>query len=208
MNKYLTFLLLLLFLVTAPLLSESISFSGKESSLSLKEGQKKVTLSGGAKVATGSITIESDSMTLTGDDWRYVECKGSVIIRDSEKGIEIRTGGLWYDREAEIILISSWFEIDDTSQDLYATAGSLRYSMKDEKLELGMQVTLMRISGGEVMTCSSEALSYDRMNEYVSLRGKSKVLWKGDNYEADIISVYLKNDEITLAGRIRGTING
>ncbi len=208
MNKYLTFLLLLLFLVTAPLLSESISFSGKESSLSLKEGQKKVTLSGGAKVATGSITIESDSMTLTGDDWRYVECKGSVIIRDSEKGIEIRTGGLWYDREAEIILISSWFEIDDTSQDLYATAGSLRYSMKDEKLELGMQVTLMRISGGEVMTCSSEALSYDRMNEYVSLRGKSKVLWKGDNYEADIISVDLKNDEITLAGRIRGTING
>ena len=204
MNRHIILLLAFLFLITAPLTAESISFSGKESSLSLKE----VTLSGGAAVATGSITIESDSMTLTGDDWRYVECTGSVVIRDSEKGIEIRTGGLWYDRVAQIILISSWFEIDDTSQDLYATAGSLRYSMKDEQLELGMQVTLMRISEGEVMTCSSEALTYDRVNEYVSLRGKSKVLWKGDNYEADIISVDLRNDEITLAGRIRGTING
>jgi len=208
LNRHIILLLAFLFLITAPLTAESISFSGKESSLSLKEGQKKVTLSGGAAVATGSITIESDSMTLTGDDWRYVECTGSVVIRDSEKGIEIRTGGLWYDRVAQIILISSWFEIDDTSQDLYATAGSLRYSMKDEQLELGMQVTLMRISEGEVMTCSSEALTYDRVNEYVSLRGKSKVLWKGDNYEADIISVDLRNDEITLAGRIRGTING
>lgn len=208
MNRHLISLLILLMLITAPLFSDNITFSGGESSLSLKDGQKKVTLSGGASVTTGSITIESDSMTLTGDEWRYVECTGSVIIRDSEKGLEIRSSGLWYDREAEVILISSWFEIDDTSQDLYATAGSLRYSMKDEKLELGMQVTLMRISEGEVMTCSSESLTYDRTNEFVSLRGKSKVLWKGDNYEADIISVDLKNDEITLAGRIRGTING
>ena len=80
--------------------------------------------------------------------------------------------------------------------------------MKDEKLELSMSVTLMRISDGSVMTCSSESLTYDRTNEFVSLRGKSKVVWKGDNYEADIISVNLRDDEITLSGRIRGTING
>ncbi len=208
MNKHIATLLILLFLALFPLLSESITFSGGESSLSLKEGQKSVTLSGGASVSTGTISITSEEMTLSGDDWRYVECTGSVVIKDSDKGLEIRTSGLWYDRTEELILISSWFEIDDTSQDLYATAGSLRYSMKDEKLELSMSVTLMRISDGEVMTCSSESLTYDRTNEFVSLRGKSKVVWKGDNYEADIISVNLKDDEITLSGRIRGTING
>ena len=208
MNKHIVTLLILLSLSLFPLLSESITFSGGESSLSLREGQKSVTLSGGAAVKTGSITIESDSMTLSGDDWRYVECTGSVVIRDSDKDLEIRTSGLWFDRTEELILISSWFEIDDTSQDLYATAGSLRYSMKDEKLELSMSVTLMRISDGSVMTCSSESLTYDRTNEFVSLRGKSKVVWKGDNYEADIISVNLRDDEITLSGRIRGTING
>ena len=200
--------LIVLLLVTLSVSAESISFAGGESSLTLREGQKSVTLSGGAEVSTGSITITSDSMSLTGDDWRYVECSGNIVITDSERGLEIRTSTLWFDREAETIIISSWFEIDDTEQDLYATAGSLRYDMKDEKLELGMQVTLMRISDGEVMTCSSESLTYDRTNEFVSLRGKSKVVWKGDNYEADIISVNLKDDEITLSGRIRGTING
>ena len=200
--------LIVLLLVTLSVSAESISFAGGESSLTLREGQKSVTLSGGAEVSTGSITITSDSMSLTGDDWRYVECSGNIVITDSERGLEIRTSTLWFDREAETIIISSWFEIDDTEQDLYATAGSLRYDMKDEKLELGMQVTLMRISDGEVMTCSSESLTYDRNNEFVSLRGKSRVEWKGDEYSADIISVDLRNDEISLSGRIRGTING
>ena len=207
MNRKLTILLVLI-LVTLSVSAESISFAGGESSLTLREGQKSVTLSGGAEVSTGSITITSDSMSLTGDDWRYVECTGNIVITDSERGLEIRTSTLWFDREAETIIISSWFEIDDTKQDLYATAGSLRYDMKDEKLELGMQVTLMRISDGEVMTCSSESLTYDRNNEFVSLRGKSRVEWKGDEYSADIISVDLRNDEISLSGRIRGTING
>ena len=207
MNRKLTILLVLI-LVTLSVSAESISFAGGESSLTLREGQKSVTLSGGAEVSTGSITITSDSMSLTGDDWRYVECTGNIVITDSERGLEIRTSTLWFDRETETIIISSWFEIDDTEQDLYATAGSLRYDMKDEKLELGMQVTLMRISDGEVMTCSSESLTYDRNNEFVSLRGKSRVEWKGDEYSADIISVDLRNDEISLSGRIRGTING
>ncbi len=207
MNKRITALVITL-LINISLFSSSIYFSGGVSSLSLKEGKKSVSLENGARVETGSITIESDRIYLSGDDWRYVECSGSVIIKDSEKGIEIRANTLWYDRTEETIIISSWFDIDDTSQDLYATAGSLHYDMNEEKLELGMQVRLMRISGGEVMTCSSEALSYDRGNELVSLRGKSNVLWKGDEYNADIISVDLKNDEITLSGRIKGTING
>lgn len=207
MNKRAFIVTILLFL-SLSLFSGAISFSGGKSELSLKEGQKSVILSGGAAVTTGSISIESGSITLTGDDWQYVECSGNVVIKDSERGLEIRTASLWYDRVNEIIIISSSFEIDDTSQDLYATAGSLHYDMKEEKLELSMNVTLLKVSDNSVMTCTSEALTYDRENEFVSLRGKSRVLWKGDEYSADIISVDLKDDEIKLSGRIRGTING
>ncbi len=203
-----TFLLTVLLFTTLSLFSMSISFSGGKSSLSLAEGKKSVSLSDGARVETGSITITSDSMALTGDDWQYIECTGKCIITDTERGLEIRTERLWYDRIGEILIISSWFEIDDTSEELYATAGSLRYDMKTEKLDLGMNVTLMRISDGLLMTCSSHSLSYDRKDENVSLRGDSRVLWKGDEYFADIISVDLKNNRIALSGRIRGTING
>ena len=202
------FILLSFLLISFSLFSRDINFSGGRSSLSLKEGEKNVLLENGATVTTGSITIKSDSMKLYGEDWRYVECSKNVVIVDNEKGIEIRTNNLWYDRLDEIIIISTWFEIDDNEQNLYAEAGSLHYTMKDEILELAMNVSLLRVSDNSVMTCTSEALTYRRVDEYVTLKGKSEVVWKGDNYSADVISVDLKNDEITLSGRIRGTING
>lgn len=202
------FILLSFLLISFSLFSRDINFSGGRSSLSLKEGEKSVLLENGATVTTGSITIQSDSMKLYGEDWRYVECSKNVVIVDNEKGIEIRTNSLWYDRLDEIIIISTWFEIDDNEQNLYAEAGSLHYNMKDEVLELAMNVSLLRVSDNSVMTCTSEALTYRRLDEYVTLKGKSEVVWKGDNYSADVISVDLKNDEITLSGRIRGTING
>ncbi len=207
MNKRL-FTISLFFLVVSLLFSTPISFSGGESSLNLKDGQKSVILKDGARVQTGSITITSDEMSLTGDDWRYVECTGSVVIKDSDKDIEIRSSRLWYDRIDETIIISSWFEIDDNREDLYAQAGSLHYDMKSEVLQLSMSVTLMRISDGEVMKCSSESLTYNRKDDFVSLAGRSSVNWKGDSYNADVISVDLKNDKITLSGEINGTING
>lgn len=202
------FILLSFLLISFSLFSRDINFSGGRSSLSLKEGEKNVLLENVATVTTGSITIKSDSMKLYGEDWRYVECSKNVVIVDNEKGIEIRTNNLWYDRLDEIIIISTWFEIDDNEQNLYAEAGSLHYNMKDEILELAMNVSLLRVSDNSVMTCTSEALTYRRVDEYVTLKGKSEVVWKGDNYSADVISVDLKNDEITLSGRIRGTING
>ncbi len=207
MNKRL-FTISLFFLVVSLLFSTPISFSGGESSLNLKDGQKSVILKDGARVQTGSITITSDEMSLTGDDWRYVECTGSVVIKDSDKDIEIRSSRLWYDRIDETIIISSWFEIDDNREDLYSQAGSLHYDMKSEVLQLSMSVTLMRISDGEVMKCSSESLTYNRKDDFVSLAGRSSVNWKGDSYNADVISVDLKNDKITLSGEINGTING
>ena len=205
-KKLVIFLLLLLYVL--PLFASSISFSGGKSALSLKEGDKSFSLSDGAEVISGSIKIESDSIYLTGEDWRYVECKGKVVVKDTEKQIEIRTESLWYDREEEIIVISTWFEIDDGKENLYAQAGSLHYDIENEKLEMAMSVKLLRVSDNSVMTTQSEALKYNRKKELVILEGNSKVNWKDDNYSADVITVNLTNDEISLKGRIKGTING
>ena len=42
----------------------------------------------------------------------------------------------------------------------------------------------------------------------LQLRGSATVDWDGDRYEAEVISVDLDTDSISLDGRIRGTING
>ena len=80
--------------------------------------------------------------------------------------------------------------------------------MKNEKLEMGMQVTLFKIAEGEVMKCTSESVTYDKASGLLTLKGGAYVVWKGDEYRAQIITVDTKDNTITLSGRIKGTING
>ena len=196
------------FLSLSLLFSETISFSGGESVLIMREGEKSVSLKNEAVVTTGSIHINADEMTLSGDNWKTISAKGDINISDEERGIEINTESIWFDREDEILVISSWFEIDDTKEELYAQAGSLNYDMKNEKLEMGMQVTLFKIAEGEVMKCTSESVTYDKTSGLLTLKGGAYVVWKGDEYRAQIITVDTKDNTITLSGRIKGTING
>lgn len=207
MIRRLTVLLLILLLAFS-LSAGTISFKGGESKLSLKEGNESVILSKGAYVKADTLAISSDKITLSGKDWRYITCEGKTSITDEKRGIEITTSYIWYDRVEELLIISAWFEIDDTIQELYAQGGSLRYDMKNELLELGMQIQLLKNSDNSLMRCVSEAVIYDRAEEKVSLKGSAKVSWKGDDYEAEVISIDMKTDTIQLGGRIKGTING
>ena len=73
--------------------------------------------------------ITAASITLSGEDWKEIESRGKIEITDSERGISIKTSILWFDRIDEILVISSFFELDDIPDQLYAQAGSLRYDM-------------------------------------------------------------------------------
>lgn len=174
----------------------------------MREGEKSVSLTEGAEVISGSMKITASSITLSGEDWKEIESRGKIGITDSERGISIKTSILWFDRIDEILVISSFFELDDIPDQLYAQAGSLRYDMKNEKLEMGMQVTLMKVADGEVMKCSSESVTFDRNSGILSLLGGARVEWKGDSYEAEMITVDTSDNTISLSGRIKGTING
>ena len=179
MRKLLVFVLLLLSLF--PIFSDQITFSAAESSVRLKDGRENVTLSGSAEVSTGSLTINADHMTLSGEQWRYIECSGNITIRDSERDLEIRTSVLWYDRMEERLLISSYFEIEDRINEMSARASHLEYDMKNEILTLSSQV---------------------------SLSGSCRVIYDGDEYRAEQITIDMESDSISLNTSIRGQING
>ncbi len=199
---------LLIALSIAPLYSDPISFNGKESSLSLKEGREEVILKGDAYVSVGSLSIKSDEIKLSGDNWRYVECSGRTEIIDDERDLEIRATNLWFDRIDEKLLLSPWFELEDKKEELSASGSSLSYDMKAEILELSMLVTILKESDKGIMRCKAEAVSFDRGKDELSLKGSARVLWSGDEYKAEVIRIDLENDNITLEGRIKGNING
>ena len=201
-------LLFSIFLIAAYVWGDNIEFSGGESSVELRDGRENVTLSGGASVTVGSMIITADEITLTGENWRYVECTGNSSVIDETRGISIRTSSIWYDRENERILISSWYEIDDTENEVSATGASLEYLLDEENLRLDKDVTLLKATDDGIMRCNAESVLFSRSRNTLELRGSATVDWDGDRYEAEVISVDLDTDSISLDGRIRGTING
>ncbi len=187
---------------------ESIVFSGGTSSIVLREGREEVVLSSGAEVQVGSMTIRADRISLYGDNWRYVDCEGNASVLDPERGISIRTSDIWYDRTEERILISSWYEVDDTVNEVTAMGASLEYRLSDEMLRLDKNVSLLKSTDTGIMRCQAESVIFSRDENMLSLRGNASVDWDGDRYGAQVVTVDLDTDEITLEGGISGNING
>ena len=177
--------------------ADEITFSATESQVRLKDGMESVVLAGEACVETGSITIRG-----------IIECTGSVSIVDSERNLSIITSLLWYDRINERLLIASYFEIEDRENGMSASANHLEYDMAEERLKLKAQVLFSKINGDDVITGKSESFTYDRENELITLQGRCSVIYKGDSYEAEQITLDMENDSISLSSAIRGTING
>lgn len=205
--KKLTLLLLIIFSLT-PLFADNITFSGGSSRLVMKDSQKEVTLSGGAVVNTGSMSIKADTITISGSDYNKITCEGDIVIEDSEKGFVIKTSSLYFNRESERIIISSYCEISDSTNALIASSNSLKYYLKEEKLTLSVDVHLVKASDDDIMSCKAEQMEYDRSAQTLALLGGACVYFKENDYKANAILVDLETDEIKLEGNIRGNLNG
>lgn len=206
MRKAILFLVILASSVL--LFSSDLSFSGGKSSLSLKDGKEEVVLSEGAHVTVDDLVIDSERITLKGEGWTEVTCSGKTVIVDKKNNIEIRTSSLWFDRTEERMLISSWYEIDDMKNEISATGSLMEFDMKTGIITLDKDITLLKITEDGIMRCKAESVIFDRESQSLSLRGNASVIWNGDEYYAEVISVNLENDTISLEGRIKGTING
>ena len=97
MKRFLTSAILIL--AAFSLWASEITFSGGYTKVSMQQGNKSVTLSGGAKVSTDQVDLSADSMKLYGENYRYVTCTGNVQAQEHENGISFNSPDIFYDRE-------------------------------------------------------------------------------------------------------------
>ncbi len=199
---------ILLMLLPFLLFSGQISFSGAQSKIVLKEGRQSVELTGGASVDDGDLHIEAESMKLSGTDWTEISCSGSVKVEDKEREISIRTSTIYFDRSSQRLLLSSYFELEDRKNSLFASGAQMEFDMDNEILKLNGQVRLNKIEDDEIIRAQAESMEYDRDNGMLTLRSNASVTWKGNSYSAQMISLDLENDTIELESKIGGVING
>ena len=200
--------LLALILTVNVLFSAPVTFSGGYSKVSLKEGRRSVSLTGGATVSAEGMVITADSVTLTGDDYDVVECTGTIEIKDEEKVLSIKTTALYYDRTAERLLISAWCEVSDSVNELEAGAGAVSYDLRNEVLSLEMAARLMKATDSGLLSARAERITFDRGADTLTLQGNAEVEWNRNSYRAKLITINLTTEEIRLEGRIEGEVHG
>ncbi len=71
--------------------ADPISFKGGYTKAVMIEGKEAISLTQGAKVQSGSITLSAGTIELIGPNARFLTGTDKVIIKDSDKNIEIRS---------------------------------------------------------------------------------------------------------------------
>ncbi len=210
MNKRLILTICVIFIAALGFCAtdEAITFSGGYTKVLLREGKEVVSLSQGAKVSVGSIQLEADTVELSGTGYRYVRCTGKVVVTDASLGITLRASKLFYDRTDELIIVDGWVELQDTKNEVIASAGWMEYDMRNAVMRMQMHVRLLKHTDKGAMECRAQNVVFDRDEEQLSLNGGASVLWNKDTYQASLITVDLKTDQIVMDGSIQGVIHG
>ena len=154
------------------------------------------------------MVLTSDSIELYGDDYSYVLCTGNVSAKEKDSGISFTSPNLFYDRTSGKVSSDSWIEIQDTENQAALSGGWFEYDMGKSAMVLQLMAKIIKETDEGLMVCRADRIEYNGKENTVTLRGKASVNWNDDTYNAAMIVVDLKTNEIKMYGTISGAFNG
>ena len=188
--------------------ASEISFSGGFTKVSLQEGYRTVKLSEGAKVTSDDIELVAGEIDLSGENYRFVDCKGLVKVKEKSKKITIMSPSLSFDRQKNLIVADGWVEVEDLGNEAVLSCGKLEYDNLSQIMKLSMYAKIVKSTDNGLLTCRADSIVYDSKAQTLTLKGSSDIVWGESRYSAAIISVNLETEEIQLYGSISGDVNG
>lgn len=195
-------------LLIMPILSDSMEFSGGKTTVTMQQGSRRVVLSGGAKASTEAVELTSDSIELYGENYAYVLCTGNVQATEKESGISFCSPDLFYDRQSGKVSSDSWIEIQDPKNQAALSGGWFEYDMQSSDMKLQLMAKIIKVTDSGLMVCRADSIEYNGENQTVTLKGNASVSWNDDQYNAAMIVVDLKTEDIRMYGSITGAFNG
>jgi lipopolysaccharide export system protein LptA len=189
-------------LAALPLPAASFTFRADRMETVLAKGRERTLLSGNARVRTEQNEIRADYMELTGTDFQFIRCRGAVRVVNSEKGLELESQELYYDRKAKVLRINGSVVMVDRKNELVVKGGFLEHWEESEQTVIQIAVRILK----KDLVCRAEYARYLRPENRLELSGMPVVNRKGDEYRALKIFVDLDKDAIRMEGDIRGRV--
>lgn len=206
MKKKNLVLISILLIACFSLSAKQISFKADSTYAKLENKDRMITLKGHAEVVSDGFVLESDSISIEGEKSDFIFCEGNVKVTEEEQKLSLFTQRLNFYRDKELLNIDNWVYIEDEKNNLIATCGSLLYYQKTGLMRLSLDVNIYKNTKDGLMVCKAQILEFDREKEELILKGKAKVELDNNEYNASIIKVDLKTNNITLDGNISAIV--
>ena len=200
--KRLSKVLALLLLCSSLCAADDFSFFGDSLSSSRSKGKEHTSLKGNAGIISSSTRIKADNIEIYGRDNEFAECTGTVEVIDNQKGISLKSERLFFNRKDDIIRVEGAAVMEDIKNEVIVKGNFLEYMGADETCLIQIGVRILK----DDMVCRSEFARYNRNDDILELTGMPVVFWKNDEYRALRIIIDLDKDEITLEGKVSGSI--
>lgn len=181
---------------------ETIEFSAQKMSGSMKQEQDYTKLTGEAKIKTASMEIQADTIELYGKDFRFIKAEGSVRGVQEVDGLEFSCETMEYDREEKLVLFTGAVVLEDKENQVEAKAQRIEYREKDSIAIMQIEVELTKDES--ISTCAFAL--YRKEEKLLEMTGNPQVVQGNDTFRAQEIVFNLDTEEITLDGRVKGTV--
>lgn len=204
-NKSFTKKILILFAISfiqINLFSENISFSANSMKGTVGNNSDTTELIGDAFVLTETMEISANSIKMSGKDFRYIEAQGSVKGKNLQSKMEFSCDKLKYDRETKIAELKDNVSLTDTQNDVSAKAQMIEYNQDSEIAIMQIDVELKQKDN----TCTGAYAIYRKTDKMLELSGNAQIKQKSDTFRAQEISLNMDTQEISLDGRVKGSI--
>lgn len=199
-KKYL--LLFTLAITPALTTAEKISFSADSMSGTVGDKSDSTTLSGEAYVLTDTMEITADVINMSGKDFRYIEATGSIKGKNMESEMEFTCGRMKYDRETKIAQLIDNVSLTDTKNEVTAKAQLIEYNQETDIAVMHIDIELKQKDN----TCTGAYAVYRKKSQMLELSGNAQIQQGNDTFRAQEITLDLDSQEITLDGRVKGSI--
>ena len=181
---------------------EKIIFSANSMSGTVGDKSDSTTLSGEAYVLTESMEISADKITMSGKDFRFIEAEGSIIGKNMESELEFTCNRLKYDRETKIANLSDTVNLTDVKNNVTAKAQLIEYNQNTDIAVMQIDIELKQKDN----TCTGVYAIYRKNDQMLELSGNAQIKQGADTFRAQEITLNLTSQEITLDGRVKGSI--
>ena len=159
-------------------------------------------LIGDAFVLTETMEISANSIKMSGKDFRYIEAQGFVKGKNLQSKMEFSCDKLKYDRETKIAELKDNVSLTDTQNDVSAKAQMIEYNQDSEIAIMQIDVELKQKDN----TCTGAYAIYRKTDKMLELSGNAQIKQKSDTFRAQEISLNMDTQEISLDGRVKGSI--